>query len=92
MTATTNEQLEGLLERVKAARGYSNQLDIEIELALFRPDYLYKAARANAAHTKIVYTRHDGDTDTFWAPDWTISQANRNEAVRLLAALKDASS
>ena len=87
---TTNEQsLDGLIERVKAARGYSNALDIEIEIALFKPDGRHISVRPNAAKTKLVYTKRTGGTDTFWAPDWTISQASRDEAVRLLQALKE---
>ena len=89
---TTKEQsLEGLIERVKAASGVSNALDIEIEMALFKPDGRHISVRPNAAKTKLVYTKMTGGTDTFWARDWTISQASRDEAVRLLSALKDAS-
>lgn len=83
--------ISALIERVKTARGYSNALDIKIEMALFKPDGRHISVRPNAAKTKLVYTKRTGGTDTFWAPDWTISQASRDEAARLLTALKDQS-
>lgn len=91
MTTPNAQSLDGLIERVKAAKGYSNDLDIEIEMALFKPDGRHISVRPNAAKTKLVYTRRTGGTDTYWAPDWTISRANRNDAVRRLTAMQDQS-
>jgi len=49
----------------------SNSLDVEIEIALFEPDAHYVAARANAAGTKVIYTRCDHSAVTHLARDWT---------------------
>ncbi|MEQ9634649.1 MAG: hypothetical protein RLW68_01045 [Devosia marina] len=82
-------EISELLERVKAARGYSNALDIEIDMALFKPDGRHISVRPNAAKTKLVYIKRTGGTDTFLAHDWTISQASRDEAIRLLTVLQE---
>lgn len=83
--------LSELLERVKAARGYSNALDIEIDIALFKPDSRYLSVHPNAAGTKLVYRLADGSTRTHWAEDHTLNQDSIERAIRLLSALKDAS-
>ena len=59
-----------LIDRLKAGeRG--NDLDVLIEVALFKRDGDHVAARANAAGTKVIYTDHEGKDFTHWAPSWT---------------------
>ncbi|MEQ9634767.1 MAG: hypothetical protein RLW68_01650 [Devosia marina] len=92
MTTPSNEQSsEGLVERVRRCRSYSNKLDIEIDIALFKPDSEYVSVRQNAAGTKLVYRLADGSTRTHWAEDHTLNQESVERAIRLLTALKDAS-
>jgi len=80
-------KLTQLQERLARTRGPDNSVDIEIDVALFEPDEHHSAVRANSAGTKLVYAKRGGGTDTFWARDWTLTQASRNEAAALLAAL-----
>lgn len=87
--AMTVDELASLIKRVKAAKGGSNALDMEIEIAVFKPDGLHTSARANAAGTKLVYERKDGGTDTHWAGDYTLNAASREHAVALLTSLKE---
>jgi hypothetical protein len=84
--------LKSLLERVEKAEGPDNALDIAIDIALFAPDERHVSARANAAGTKVVYERHDGGSDTYWAADHTLNAGSRNEAgnrIRALMAQKE---
>jgi hypothetical protein len=76
-----------IIEKLEKARGPDNALDIEIDIALFKPDDWHVSVRANAAGTKLVYTRHDGGTDTYRAWDHTLGAAARNLAVERLRAL-----
>lgn len=75
--------LEGLIARLDAGET-SNELDIAVEIALFNPDV---AIRANAAGTKVIYTKRDGSEVTHWADDWTMER-NRPRAIALLRALE----
>ena len=84
---TPSNTIEELVGRVEAATGCDNALDIEIEIALFRPDALHKSVRANAAGTKLVFTRHDGSTNTHWAFDHTLSPTTRKAAIQALRSL-----
>lgn len=80
--------LTELRGRLAGAKGPSNSLDIEIEVALFQPDLRHSSARSNQAGTKIVYTRRDGSgTDTFWAADYTLDADSRKKALALIDAL-----
>jgi hypothetical protein len=79
--------LASLLEKVQSAKAGSNVLDMEIEIALFKPDRLHISVRQNAAGTKLVYTRQDGGTDTHWASDHTLNNATRERAIALLTTL-----
>ena len=58
-----------LIDRLLAGE-LSNELDVLIEIATFEPCDTYSAARANAAGTKVIYTRRDGSDETCWARDW----------------------
>lgn len=76
-----------LASRVEAGEGYDNSQDVEIEVALFQADHLYSAARANAAGTRVIYTRQsDGGQETCWAPDWTGGPAVRGRTAALIRA------
>lgn len=83
--------LSELIERVRQNRRQDNALDIEIDIALFEPDRDHVSVRANRAGTKLVYTRHDGRTDTFLARDHTLNAQRRSKAITALQSLKDKS-
>lgn len=74
--------LAELIKRLDAGET-SNELDIAIEIALFNPDI---AIRANAAGTKVIYTKRDGKETTHWAGDWTM-ECNRQHTIALLRAV-----
>lgn len=76
-----------LASRVGEARRSDNALDVQVEVALFQPDDTYTVCRANAAGTKVIYTRTDGSKETCWAPDWSASPKSREEAAEALGFL-----
>jgi len=78
--------LSELLAKVQAATEADNALDVAIEVALFTPDARHVSARANAAGTKVIYTRPDGRQDTHWAFDYTMDASSRALAVEALDA------
>lgn len=80
--------LSDLIERVRAATGPDNALDIDIDIALFTPDSQHVSVRPNAHGTKCVYQRHDGGTDTFWSSDHTLTPDSRETAIRRLLAVQ----
>lgn len=59
------------LERLRKTKRRSNELDVLVEVAIFKPDAIYASARANAAGTKVIYVRHDDVQETHWAPEHT---------------------
>jgi hypothetical protein len=78
-----------LAKRVEAAKHTVNTLDVQVEIALFKPGTAYKAIRANNAGTKVIYTDAAGNDVTCWADDWTLGTARRKAtaaAIRALAA------
>jgi len=79
----TKDTLLELAERVEAGHGPDNSLDVEIEVATFRPTGTSMTCRANAAGTKVIYGDRDGKETTHWAPDWT---AHRGDAAELIRA------
>lgn len=76
------EELIARLERGEC----SNELDVAIEIALFDPDV---SIRANAAGTKVIYTRRSGKETTHYAADWSMDE-ERSITIDLLRSLKDA--
>lgn len=58
----------------------SNELDVAIEIALFDPDV---SIRANAAGTKVIYTRRSGKETTHYAADWSMDEARAATIDRL---------
>lgn len=80
LDAVQNELLE-LAERCEVS-GYDNSLDVQIEVAMFKPNTVYAHCRANAAGTKVIYTDHVGNEVTCWAEEWT---CRPNTASRLRA-------
>lgn len=77
-----------IISRLEGATGADNELDIAVDIALFHPDERHDAVRANAAGTKLVYTRRGGGTDTFLATDHTLNETTRRNAIALMRALK----
>lgn len=61
--------LSDLIERVEAGER-SNELDVLVELAMFRPTKNWPSIRANAARTKVIYTAKDGSEETCWPREW----------------------
>lgn len=78
--------LLALAECVEKARRPDNGLDVLVEIALFRPGSVYKAIRANAAGTKVIYTDPAGNDVTCWAGDWTLSHDDRVSTAAALRA------
>lgn len=82
---------ETLANRVEALETYGdNGLDVQVEVALFRPGEAYRRIRANSAGTKVIYTDADGCDMTFWADDWTII-SRRKATIDALRARSDGS-
>src|SRR3546814_13891346 len=52
-----------------------NDLDVQIEVALFKPDDDHVSAHANSAGTKVIYIDAAGTEFTHWAPEWTHASA-----------------
>lgn len=91
-TETTKEQsLERLIERVKAATGYDNKLDVEAEVALFKPGNVYTDCRPNSDGTKVIYTLANGRERVCWSRDYTMTAKSRAKTVRDLSSLKETS-
>jgi hypothetical protein len=68
-----------LIKRLEAleAGGGSNELDVQIEVALSSG-----LARANTAGTKVIYN-NKGRDETYWARDWS-ADANRAKTISAL--------
>lgn len=76
-----------LIERIEAAEGPDNMLDVLIEIELFKPNSVYSAVRANNAGTKLIYTDRVGNEVTCWAEDWTLGSM-RAKTLAILKARK----
>lgn len=63
-----------LIERLEGGIITSNEFDVLWEIATFEPDEAYRAARANFAGTKVIYTMANGSQETHWAPDWHLQK------------------
>lgn len=87
---TTNREtlleLAARLDGLPVVEVGDNALDVLVEVALFEPDREFQSARSNSAGTKIIYTKHTGAEQTFWAQEWTKGFA-RTVTVMLLHAL-----
>lgn len=69
------DALANLLARLEnGERG--NAIDVDIEIALFEPDTLWKKCRANSAKTKVIYTRFGKKESTHWAYHWSDEPAD----------------
>jgi hypothetical protein len=77
--------LSELIERVEKATGPSNELDIQIEIALFDPEV---SVRPNAAGTKLIYAMRSGKQQTVLAADHTLTPESREIALALLRSLQ----
>lgn len=63
----------------------SNLLDVQVEIALFKPNCVYTAIRSNEAGTKVIYTDRAENQVTCWAEDWTIRD-RRTATIKTLRA------
>lgn len=63
--------INNLITELRSLKRASNDYDVLCEIALFEPDVSHRSIRANAAGTKVIYTDHDGNEETYWAGDWT---------------------
>lgn len=78
--------LLALAERVEQTEQADNALDVLVEIALFRPNSVYKSIRTNSAGTKVIYTDQAGNDVTCWAEGWTISNDERTATAAALRA------
>lgn len=72
-----------LIARLTKAKKATNEMDVELEVALFKPNQIVVAVRPNSAGTKVIYTKADGSEMTCWAREWSL---NPCEAIALLSA------
>lgn len=70
-----------LLRRLEECAGSDNAIDMDIEIALFRPDGKYASVRKNTAGTKLIYMRTDGRSETFLAWDWSMHKDSARAAL-----------
>lgn len=85
---TKREELLSLADRVE--QGVSNSVDVETEIALFKPDWAWSAIRTNAAGTKVIATSAiSGRETTYRAWDWTMHPEKTAAALRALASLEE---
>lgn len=69
----SDSDIQRLVERIEGGER-SNELDVLIEVALFKPSDVYIAISPNAAGTKVIYTHRGGNVrTTFWAEEHTAS-------------------
>lgn len=87
---TDRSKLLALADAVDRATHCVNTLDVQVEIALFRPDDTNASISANAASTKVIYTAHDGRESTFWPKDWTLGEASRRKTAAALRAQAEA--
>lgn len=73
-----------LIARISKLGAPCNATDVLIELALFKPDKNYVSARANNAGTKVIFTRTNGEHETCWAYDYTLTPDRRAKSIALL--------
>lgn len=73
--------LLSLAGRVEAGER-SNELDVLIEVAVFRPCDSWASVRSNAAGTKVIYTDTKGVDKTHWAANWSHDPAITLESLR----------
>lgn len=66
---------QSLIERLQAASGPDNALDVLVEVAMFKPSRIWASCRANDAGTKVIYVDHNGRETTCWAVDWCDNRA-----------------
>lgn len=85
MTQPDPDNLLELADEIDRGNGVSNELDVRIEVARFEPCPVYTACRANAAGTKVIYTKVGGGEETCWAWDWTQDRKSVSEVLRARA-------
>lgn len=76
-----------LADAIGGANKSDNKLDVLAEIALFKPNGVVLAVRANDAGTKVIYTIKGGAERTCWADDLTMHRLQRAKTERLLRAL-----
>lgn len=83
-----SDTITSLIEKLEGGKA-SNELDVQIECALFTPDEDYKSCRPNNAGTKVIYDLTDGTQHTVWANDWSMER-HRANTIRQLRAQSEA--
>lgn len=79
-------KLLALADRVEKLKESSNEVDVLVEIALFKPDDDNAAISSNSAGTKVIYYGHDGRSETHRAQDWTHGRPMRMTTARRLRA------
>ena len=77
--------MNDLIARLERAEP-NNELDVLVEIALFKPCSAFASIRSNFAGTKVIYTDHEGKDYTHWAPDWSGQPGHRAYAIAALRA------
>lgn len=87
---TTNPEVLRLARELMALEVLGdNALDVQVEVALFKPGKVYTACRPNAAGSKVIYTGVLGNEVTCWADDWTSAERRSSTLTRLRQSEKD---
>jgi|GEM_PF-2408574 len=86
---TSKDELRALADRVEGHSGFSNELDVLSEIALFEPDNEFTSVRSNYAGTKVIFTTPTGIDRTFRARDFTISATARKRTAAALRAIAE---
>ena len=81
--------LIALAERVEGLVGSANDIDVAIEVMMFRKCRKWINCRANSAGTKVIYTTKHGNEKTYWADDWTVADRHAITAAALRARAKE---
>lgn len=80
----SDHYITSLIEKLEAGKR-SNELDVQIECALFTADDEYESCRPNNAGTKVIYTLTNGSHHTCWARDWSMERHRGDTITRLRA-------
>jgi hypothetical protein len=78
----TPDTLNNLADRVLASGTGSRALDVEVEVALFRPDDRHSSARPGDTAECVEFTTWAGETEVFPPYCWTLNPGDTASALR----------
>lgn len=82
-------ELLALAERVENITCSENWTDVQVEIALFKPNSCFSAIRSNDAGSKVIYRDQAGNDVTCWAEDWTLDTRRVATAAALRARAEE---